>query len=414
MSWQTVLGFEIHIELSTKSKMFCGCPAEHFGKLPNTQVCPVCLGLPGALPVPNKKAIEWCVKLGLALGCKINFKSKFDRKNYFYPDLPKGYQISQYDLPFCFDGELMGHKIRRVHMEEDTGKLQHQGPETLIDFNRSGVPLVEVVTEADFKDSSDSDAFLKELQQIIRTLDMSTADMEKGSMRLEANISVTNNAKFPDYKVEIKNMNSFRFAKKAIDFEVSRQIKLLESGEKPIQETRGFKENTGETFSQRIKEEANDYRYFPDPDIPPIEFATEQIEKWRSELPELPAAKRNRLVTSYQLSVINAEILVSSPSKFAKFIQLAQSHDPILVANAVINCPQENLSNLSITEKILMADESKIREVAQKVVDSNNQIVESIKAGKVQAMGALLGQVKKEIPDVDISLTQKIIGEIMR
>ena len=161
MSWQTVLGFEIHIELATNSKMFCGCPASHFNTPPNTQVCPVCLGLPGALPVPNARAIEWCIKLGLALGCKVNLKSKFDRKNYFYPDLPKGYQISQYDDPFCIDGNLLGHKIRRVHMEEDTGKLMHQNAITLIDFNRSGVPLVEVVTEADFKDSNDSDLFFK-------------------------------------------------------------------------------------------------------------------------------------------------------------------------------------------------------------------------------------------------------------
>ncbi len=412
MIWTTVLGFEIHIELSTNSKMFCGCPADHFGKAPNTQVCPVCLGLPGALPVPNAKAIEWCIKLGLALGCQINLKSKFDRKNYFYPDLPKGYQISQYDQPFCEDGNLLGHKIRRVHMEEDTGKLIHHGSETWIDFNRSGVPLVEVVTEADFKDSNDSDLFLKELQQIVRTLEISRADMEKGSMRLEANISVSKDGIFPNYKVEIKNVNSFRFVKKAVDFEIMRQSRLLDSGANPIQETRGFKESTGETFSQRIKEEANDYRYFPEPDIPPFEFTQSQIEVWRTELPVLPAQKRLQLI-KLGISESNAIILVASSPKFDKFIQLTKSHDPILVASAVINCPLENLNNLSILKKTLFSDEVRIREIAARVITSNNQIVQSIKTGKTQAIGALIGQIKKELGDIDVPLTQKIISEII-
>ena len=408
MSWQTVLGFEIHIELATNSKMFCGCPASHFNTPPNTQVCPVCLGLPGALPVPNARAIEWCIKLGLALGCKVNLKSKFDRKNYFYPDLPKGYQISQYDEPFCVDGNLLGHKIRRVHLEEDTGKLMHQQNITLIDFNRSGVPLVEVVTEADFKDSNDSDLFLKELQQIVRTLGISRADMEKGSMRLEANISVSPDGSLPNYKVEIKNVNSFRFVKKAVDFEVSRQIKLLESGANPVQETRGFKENTGETFSQRIKEEAHDYRYFPEPDIPPFQFTQTQIETWRSELPVLPFEKRLQLI-KLGISELNANTIVSSPERLQKFDELSKSFDPLVVAKAIINCPQENLSNLSISEKVLFSDEAKIRDVVEKVIASNTQIVQSIKSGKLQATGALIGQIKKELGDVDIPLTQKII-----
>lgn len=400
MSWQTVLGFEIHIELATASKMFCGCPADHFGKAPNSQVCPVCLGLPGALPVPNALAIEWCIKLGLALGCKINLKSKFDRKNYSYPDLPKGYQISQYDQPFCYEGELLGHKIRRVHMEEDTGKLQHQGDTTLIDFNRSGVPLVEVVTEADFKDSNDSDVFLKELQQIIRALGISTADMEKGSMRLEANISVSQNNIFPKYKVEIKNVNSFRFVKKAIDFEVARQIKLLEAGQKPIQETRGFKESTGETFSQRIKEEANDYRYFPEPDIPPFEISNNQINKWKNELPVLPSPKRVQLI-ELGLSESYAKIIAADSEMYNKFMKDPKKE----TADLLINKRQARV--------VADIPEEKIREVVAKVISANLAIVESIKAGKTQAIGALIGQVKRELPDVDGSIAQKLINDLL-
>jgi aspartyl-tRNA(Asn)/glutamyl-tRNA(Gln) amidotransferase subunit B len=401
MSYQTVLGFEVHIELATKSKMFCSCPADHFGCAPNSQVCPVCLGLPGALPVPNALAIEWCIKLGLALGCKINLHSKFDRKNYSYPDLPKGYQISQYDQPFCYSGELLGHKIRRVHMEEDTGKLQHQGDSTLIDFNRSGVPLVEVVTEADFKDSNDSDQFLKELQQIIRALGISTADMEKGSMRLEANISVSKDGVFPDYKVEIKNVNSFRFVKKAIDFEVARQTKMLELGQRPTQETRGFKESTGETFSQRIKEESHDYRYFPEPDIPPFEFTEKQVNKWKSELPVLPAQKRLQLV-ELGLSENYAKIIAADVSLYQEFMKNPNKQTADLLINK--------------REARVVADipEDQVRETIQKVMAANPQIIDSIKAGKTQAIGALIGQVKRELPNVDASLTQKIITAMIQ
>lgn len=281
-----VIGLEIHVELSTRSKMFCGCPADWFGKEPNTQTCPVCLGLPGALPVANKKAIEDCILIGKALGCKTNKISKFDRKNYFYPDLPKAYQISQYDMPFSFEGsytftsqksgEVKTIGITRVHMEEDTGKLSHEDNETLVDFNRSGVPLVEIVTEPDFDNSDDVKQFLEELQVIIQSLGVSGADMEKGSMRLEPNISVRirGTKELPPYKVEVKNINSFRFAKLAIEYEIKRHIPILEKGEYPIQETRGFSESKNGTVSQRRKEEASDYRYFPDPDIPPSNLLT--------------------------------------------------------------------------------------------------------------------------------------------
>ena len=268
-----IIGLESHVELKTQSKMFCGCSASHFQVEPNTHTCPVCLGLPGALPVANQKAIEWCQLIGLALNCRLAKESKFDRKNYFYPDLAKSYQISQYDQPLCYQGEVVlknGHKIgiTRVHMEEDTGKSIHKKingeDQTLIDFNRSGVPLVEIVTEPDFRNPEDVDEFLKTLRQIIRYLDVSDADMEKGSMRLELNMSLTSHPElisgshpqFPNYKVEVKNINSFKYLQKALVYEFARQAEILDRGETPVQETRGYQEDVDKTISQRYKEDA--------------------------------------------------------------------------------------------------------------------------------------------------------------
>ncbi len=401
MSWQTVLGFEVHIELGTNTKMFCACPADHFGAAPNTQVCPVCLGLPGALPVPNARAIEWCVKLGLALGCDINLFSKFDRKNYFYPDLPKGYQISQYDIPFCKNGALLGHKITRVHLEEDTAKLQHSGSETLIDFNRSGVPLVEIVTGPDFVSSDDGVLFLKEVQAIVRALGISSADMEKGSMRLEANISVKrpDHPDLPDYKVEVKNVNSFRFIKKAIDFEVMRQSRILESGANPVQETRGFKESTGETVSQRIKEEANDYRYFPEPDIPPLKFTQSQISIWRRELPELPAQIRHKLISTHHLSPQYAAKILADPQMLATFLQ----NPTKTTADALVN---KRSLQTSATVKV-------DPEVVSRILVANPKAVADFKSGKQQALFFLIGQVKKQLGNVDVALVKRTVEELI-
>ncbi len=419
MSWRTVLGFEIHVELTHGSKMFCSCSADHFGKNPNTQVCPVCLGLPGALPVPNITAIQDCIKLGLALNCQINLLSKFDRKNYFYPDLPKGYQISQYDQPFCHSGflELASDKrigITRVHLEEDTGKLQHQGGETWIDFNRSGVPLVEIVTEPDFADSSESDEFLKEIQAIVRSLGISSADMEKGSMRLEANISLgpVGEKALPIYKVEIKNVNSYRFIKKAIEAEIGRQTALLDKGETPAQETRGWVEAKGETIAQRSKEAAHDYRYFPEPDIPPFEFKSEQIETWKKELPQLPAQQRQQLV-ALGISGQNAAIITSSEVRLRKFKELTKNHDPQTVAKLLTNLPEDQVAAAIVGEKQVTVDELQIKQIAAEVIAANPQAVADYKAGKQQALYFLIGQIKKELGEVNIPVAREIILTII-
>lgn len=429
-NYELVLGFETHIELSTQSKMFCGCPADHFGKTPNSQTCPVCLGLPGALPVPNATAIEWCIKLGLALGCKINLFSKFDRKNYFYPDLPKGYQISQYDQPFCYEGYLpltSGKKIRitRVHMEEDTAKLQHAEVDghkvSLIDFNRSGVPLVEIVTEPDFASSDEAVEFLKEIQLIVRTLGISGADMEKGSMRLEANISVRQCGQLtlPNFKVEVKNVNSFRFIKKAIEYEFDRQKEILLAGQIPQQETRGFNENKGVTFSQRSKEAAHDYRYFPEPDIPPLTFTPNQIENLRKSLPQLPSQLRADLI-SRGISHDKATILVADPQKFYMFTKLTQSDVKVTeAADMIINSPSDISNDLS---KIISWSKNKqtikipaanLNSVVQSIITANPKAVTDYKNGKEQSLYFLVGLVKRQLGNVEISLIRQTILDLI-
>jgi aspartyl-tRNA(Asn)/glutamyl-tRNA(Gln) amidotransferase subunit B len=318
-----VIGMEIHVELKTASKMFCdsknglGQESE-----PNVNICPVCTGQPGTLPVANRQAIEFVQKVGLALGCEIVKVSKFDRKNYFYPDLPKGYQISQYDQPLCgkgsldIDGKTIG--ITRIHLEEDTGKLVHpKGADySLVDFNRAGVPLMELVTEPDIETGAEARLFCQKLQQICRYLGVSTADMEKGHMRCEANISLYKEGeeKLSGTKVEVKNINSFKFVEKAIDSEIKRQTEVLEKGGKVIQETRGWDEGRGETVLQRVKESAHDYRYFPEPDIPPLEFSEEYIEALKRSLPELPEARKKRFVSEYGLPADIADVIVGDKS----------------------------------------------------------------------------------------------------
>lgn len=415
MNYKTVIGLEAHVELKTKSKMFCECSADYFGQRPNTHTCPVCLGLPGALPVPNGKAIDWCVMIGLALNCKIPNFSKFDRKNYFYPDLPKGYQISQYDQPFCQNGfiELSSGKkigITRVHMEEDTAKLTHQGENSLIDFNRSGVPLVEIVTEPDLENAKEVVEYLKKLQQIVRYLGVSDADMEKGNMRLEPNISLQkeNTKELPNYKVEVKNINSFRFVEKSIDYEIKRQVEILNEGETPVQETRGWDEDKQKTVSQRVKEESQDYRYFPEPDIPPIRFAQSQITNLKSQMPELPDLKLGRFIKEYRLSKYDAEILTREKKMtdyFEEAVTVGKSHgiNPKQIANVIINkkkdikdiLPAELIKNITFSKKTDTLDENKLQEIIDKVIKENVKAVDDYKSGKQNAIMFLIGQVLK-------------------
>lgn len=325
MDYKPTIGMEVHAELKTQSKMFCSCPnGQGLEKEPNVNICPVCTAQPGALPVINKEALKMVIAVGRALNCKINKDTKFDRKNYFYPDLPKGYQISQYDRPLTQDGHLQinGQKIgiTRIHLEEDTGKSIHpKGKDySLVDLNRSGVPLMELVTEPDIVSGQQAKEFCQELQRILRYLGVSDADMEKGQMRCEVNISISKDEQLGT-KVEIKNLNSFKVVQKAIDYEIKRQAELLEAGERIIQETRGWDEVGQKTVSQRIKEEAHDYRYFPEPDLPP--FSTVKLQD-ESALVELPEDKRKRFQEEFGLSENQAETLVKEKSLADFFEQI--------------------------------------------------------------------------------------------
>ncbi len=313
--YKPTIGLEIHAEMKTRTKMFCDSINDADEKHPNVNVCPICMGHPGTLPVINKKAVESVIKVGLALGGKIADVSKFDRKNYFYPDIPKAYQISQYDQPLVQSGELLGVKLTRIHLEEDTGTLIHATDdkgkeETLVDFNRAGVPLMELVTDPDIKNAEQAVTFGKELRLILRYLGVSDADMEKGHMRLEANVSISKTSKLGT-KVEVKNINSFRSLGSAIDYEIKRQEEVLEKGGKVSQETRGWDDVKQKTFSQRSKEEAHDYRYFPEPDLPPMEpTKIFDIEDMKRHLPELPSAKRERFQKEFGLSAQQTSVLV--------------------------------------------------------------------------------------------------------
>lgn len=417
--YSPTIGLELHVELSTNSKMFCGCDNQHFGIKPNTHTCPVCLGLPGALPVPNKKAVDWTLMIGLALKSRINRESKFDRKHYFYPDLPKGYQISQYDEPFCTDGYLETSKgkvrITRVHLEEDTGKLIHRKVKgrdvTLIDFNRSGVPLVEVVTEPDIRSAAHAKEVAQSIRHHIRWLEVSECEMEKGSMRIEANVSLrTQNNKLADYKVEVKNINSFRYLEKAINYEIGRQTKLLSNGKKVKQETRGWDEVGNKTKSQRYKETASDYRYFPEPDIPPIKFSSSFIKEIRESLPEVSKEYELRFKDKYRVPVQYIKVLTETSgiahyAEEALALALASKRDVSAkdVASKIVNriVDVKKVSPKSLVDEIRkqkvekVTDKDVLAKWADKAIDSVPKAVADYKKGKTTAIAALIGKVMK-------------------
>ncbi|MBU0650108.1 Asp-tRNA(Asn)/Glu-tRNA(Gln) amidotransferase subunit GatB [Patescibacteria group bacterium] len=415
MTYQLVLGLEIHLQLNSARKMFCGCSADIWQAEPNTHTCPTCLGLPGALPVPNFESVQKTQLFGLALNCQPNKNSHFDRKHYFYPDLPKGYQISQYKEPLCGQGEfeLSGGKkvvIERVHLEEDTAKSFHEHDKTLIDFNKSGISLMEIVTAPCFTQVAEAVEFGKKIQDLARVLQISGADMEKGQLRLEANVSLrtpdmAQKGELSPYKVEIKNINSFRFMEKAVLYEIKRQSDLLAAGQTPRQENRGWNESKGITVSQREKEEAHDYRYFPDPDLPPMCFDDNYLADLKASLPELPEQIKQRLIQNYQLNPDSADFLTSGAelALVSKFEAVAKkTGHPQLVANLLINkkaareLPEEELVTLAQqTGTPPTASTEAHADLITQVLTENPAAVQNYLAGKQGALEFLVGQVMK-------------------
>ncbi|OGC38500.1 hypothetical protein A2V54_02540 [candidate division WWE3 bacterium RBG_19FT_COMBO_53_11] len=405
MKYEPVIGLEVHTQVKTASKMFCGCPADSFGREPNSNTCPVCLALPGALPVPNEIAVQKTIQLAKALGCQIADFSQFERKNYFYPDLPKGFQISQYAHPVGEAGEFEGIPVRRVHLEEDTGKLIHEGGESLVDFNRSGVPLIEIVTEPEFSDPAVVTKFLKELRTLLVHLEISDADMEKGSLRLEANISLRRAGEkdLPPYKVELKNINSFGFLEKALRVEIERQQELLASGKEVAQETRGFDEKKGVTVSQRRKEEAFDYRYFPEPDLPPL---TKQTLRFEGKAMRTPQELRDDYIAQ-GVSPDYSDILVRDPSLSQGTAAFAKATRESIAGSASILInkrygdlkkePIEKIvSRYKVSQEKVLLTGGEIETLADKIVLDNESAVADYLKGKEPALQFLLGQLMKE------------------
>ena len=415
MKYETVIGLEVHAQLKTKTKIFCSCPTE-FGAAPNDQVCQICVGMPGVLPVLNKKAVEHAIKAGLALNCEISKTTKFDRKNYFYPDLPKGYQISQYDAPVCMTGYLMidGKKIRihRAHLEEDAGKLVHAGAAglhgsdySLVDYNRSGVPLLEIVSEPDITSAEEAKNYLTELRNILRYIDVCDGNLEEGSFRCDANVSLRPvGQKELGTKAEIKNVNSFRAVERAIKSEVERQAKILDDGGRVVQESRLWNEADGKTHSMRSKEEAHDYRYFPDPDLVPLSIESEWIAEIRATLPELPEEKRQRYVNSHGLSIDDAAVLAESKV-------LADFFDETLKLGANAKAA----ANLLIGPTTAYINDNKLEFSETKMTPKNlADLIAAIDSGKLGSTNAkkLLLDVLAGGGDVDKLIDEKGLAQL--
>ncbi len=453
--YEVVIGLEVHVQLTTKTKIFCGCSIE-FGQTPNSQTCPVCLGLPGALPVLNQKAVEFAIKAGLATNCQIAPTSIFARKNYFYPDLPKGYQISQFELPICEHGwldieleeaEKKRIGITRIHMEEDAGKLLHSsGSNSSVDLNRACTPLLEVVSEPDMRSSDEAIAYLKQLHQIVTYLGICDGNLEEGSFRCDANVSIRpwGQAEFGT-RAELKNINSFRFIKQAIEYEIERQVDLVEDGGKVVQETRLFDSETGVSRSMRGKEEAHDYRYFPDPDLLPLKVSDEWIAEVREALPELPEAKLKRYREELGLPVYDAGVICAERAVAEYFDELVKLHNqPKTCSNwvmgdilgglkeqgiAIAECPVTpqllagilaRIEDGTISGKIAktvfeevwktcksadqvieekglkqVSDTGAIEAIVDEVIAANPTEVAEFKAGKTKLMGFFVGQIMK-------------------
>ena len=454
--FEAVIGLEVHAELSTQTKIFCSCSTE-FGAEPNTHVCPICMALPGALPKLNEKVVEYAVKAGLATNCSIAKDSKNDRKNYFYPDLPKSYQISQYDKPLCNhgyieieddDGNIKKVRILRIHIEEDAGKLNHNefSGGSLVDLNRAGVPLIEIVSEPDIRSSGEADRYLKKLKSILQYIDVSDCKMEEGSLRADVNVSVHKTGEPFGTRHEMKNMNSFKSIQRAINYEIESQISDIENGKIVEQETMRWDDVAGQTFSMRNKEDAQDYRYFPEPDLVAIKLSDEYINKVKEELPELPESRKKRYVDEIGLSEKDANALVSSKAAsdmFEKAGKLCNNYKAVCNwitsdISRILNEKEEEMDNIPFTaeelaelvelidngtisskigKKVLeelfenpkspkkiieekgwiqISDENTIKKVVKDVLDNNPQSIADFKAGKDKALGFLVGQAMKE------------------